>query len=420
MLNNRTLIKRERQSLERSFSVFMAVYPILCLYLAFSSFTIGDVLLIIFFLMFVYKRGILKVNTRTMLLGFFVVYAVSSLLINCMLTDIISTHGTEAVLWRMIKYVFYVLAACMVGAERLDVNVFKKTLFAAASLSCAFLFVQYVLFYGANIVVTGEIPGLTWYLSEYSEIDYEHQYSQVFRPCSIFLEPALFSHYTIVALIFTLFDHTGSMQKPAKWRAILFTVGIVMSTAGQGIAFLAVVYCVYIVKELKGGVRKACFGITIVCVALYAYNNIEVFQRGVDRLLFNDDAAGARLDSYHYCFEMEPLHFLFGNGYGVTPDGEYLAGAAYIWYGCGIIGLMLVFLCFGTMYRKASNNASQMCCIIFFVMFFATALFYNYMVYWFFSIIMMKNGIQKQGAVSNTAPFINGQHRTEIYAQHGF
>lgn len=47
-----------------------------------------------------------------------------------------------------------------------------------------------------------------------------------------------------------------------------------------------------------------------------------------------------------------------------------------------------------TLYKKSNNNISKILCAIFIVMFFGNVLFYNYMVFWYFSLIIARFSIR--------------------------
>ena len=50
---------------EKAFSIFMALYPLLCIYKGISNFTIGDLILIAFFFVALFKQKTIILDTRT-------------------------------------------------------------------------------------------------------------------------------------------------------------------------------------------------------------------------------------------------------------------------------------------------------------------------------------------------------------------
>ncbi len=375
------------QRVKNCFSAFMALYPILCIYKAFYRFTIGDIILMLFFL--ISLKYPLKSDRRVSSVVLFSIYAIIMLCLNLLFSQLTATtYVASTLFFRIAKFIFYMLCVFMCGKQFFDTKVFQKAIFIISIISCFFIAYQYIMYYGAGKIVLGRIPGLTLYLDEYSKIDYNLIYSYSFRPSSFFLEPALFCHYTIVSLILVLFIDKMPTGFNRVFIAILVTAGILMSTAGQGVLYLVIVYTIYGFKGIKSKAVALCFIICAIAIALVCYNKIEVVQYAVDRLLFNENAFEARLGSYKYVFKLNGLHSIFGYGYGTTPNGEYLPGAAYVWYGCGIIGLFLSFRVFGSFYHQTKSITAKIICIMFFVMFFGTGLFYNYMLYWYFTLIL--------------------------------
>ncbi len=388
-----TLAENKNYVFIKLFSIFMALYPLLCIYKGISSVTVGDLLLIFFFISTLSIGLSIKYDRRSALIFFFVVYSVIVLCINLIIGNCGEGNDAAALFLRIFKFAFYMICVLGTGSKFLDRSTFKKAMYFCGVVACAFLMLQYVLYYAFGKIILGQLPGVPLHLDEYSNLDYEVIFGYQFRPSSFFLEPALFVHYLIVALVLALFDKEVRSRFGRMLLIILFTVSIVMSTAGQGILYLVVVYFAYAFKEIKNKARILGFTLLFVCIALIGYNNIDVLQNAVDRLIANENAADARLGSYIYCFELSTLYSLFGNGYGVIANGEYMAGAAYVWYGCGIIGLSLIIMLFACSYEKASCNVSKVLCVVFFIMFFGTGLFYNYMVFWYFSLMMANNVI---------------------------
>ena len=71
-----------------------------------------------------------------------------------------------------------------------------------------------------------------------------------------------------------------------------------------------------------------------------------------------------------------------------------------------MVGLSFVFLIFLSLYKTAKSEVSKISCVLFFVMFFGTGLFYNYMVFWYFSLIILNKTYSVGNANSNKA-FLN-------------
>lgn len=368
------------------FSVFIAIYPILCIYKAFYKLTIGDVILMGFLLLSITYP--IKKDNRLAIVALFSTYSIVALGINLAFSSITSTYSAPSLIFRLAKFIFYMVCVFTCAKTYFDFKVFRKTIFVVAIVASSFLFFQYFMFYVFSKIVLGHIPGLTLYLDEYSSLDYQRFFTRVFRPSSLFLEPGMYSQFMIVALVLAMFFSDFSKGYIRAINIILFTVGILMTTAGQGIFYLVIAHSVFGMKKIQNRVVKITFFGSCAVIGFVGYYHFDFVRVAVNRLLFSESAFDARLSSFQNVFDMIGLRALFGYGYGVTPYKVWMSGAAYIWYGCGLVGLVLSIAIFVSFYRNARNTTARTICFLFFIMFFGTALFYNYMLFWYFAIIL--------------------------------
>ena len=378
--------KTKISTANKFFSIFFAIYPILCIYKGFSKFTFGDLILIVFLLMSLTKP--IDINNRLFSAFIFLSYSALTLFFNVFFSQ--SINGTDeflSLLFRIVKLIFYMLCVFTTGLKYFNFKIFKHTIYISAVMATVFIVFQYFSYYILGKIILGQIPGLPIYLEDYAQLDYDKIYGYMFRPSSFFLEPSIFCQYTIAALIISLFTKSDDKKCRVMLNAA-FTIGILLTTAGQGVLYLIVVYGLYLIMNLKNPIYTIVFSIFAFIFAKISYDKIEAVKMAVDRLS-NQNAKDARFSSYSYCFSLNDIHALFGYGYGSTANGVYMPGAAYVWYGCGIIGLILAFLMFYSFFRSADNKCSKIICLIFFIMFFVTSLFYNYMLYWYFSLMIL-------------------------------
>lgn len=368
------------------FSIFLALYPILCLYTGFFRFTIGDVGLIMFTI-FAILPPVPRQDTSIVPVAFFLITTIIVFFVNLFVFKTMPSWAATTYFFRLAKLVFYLMAAFFCGKKFFDSKSFEKAVVIIGCAAAAFMFFQYVAFYLLGKVYLGHIPGLEIYIEEYALGDYEEFYSKTFRPCSFFLEPAMFAQYMIVPTGLVLF----SSRRKALSKILLiiiFSLSIVMSTSAQGIAYLGILFLLYIFwgssKKTYTIVLLFVFVVAIVILQLFS----EPFRFAVNRLLFSEDALSARIGTYEYIAEMDIPFKIIGYGYGVVPHGEYMAGVAYVWYGCGFIGVLLVLTMFLTFFKKAQSKTARVICLIFFMSFFVTSLFYNYMLFWFVCFII--------------------------------
>lgn len=384
--------KKGTSVMKTIFCVFLAVYPILCLYKGFYRFTIGDLGLMAFTVLGVLPPP--KQDKRIVSVAIFLVYSVFIFLLNVFVFDSMPSWGTGTYFFRLVKLIFYLVAAFTCGKKYFDLETFEKAVITVGVAAAVFMLFQYFAFYVMGRVYLGFIPGLTIFIEEYASADYEKLYSNTFRPCSIFLEPAMYAQYMVVPTGIALFS------RKLKWSTRIFFVGffslsILLSTSAQGIIYLAIIFAMYAFVGTKRKTNAFVFVVVIIVAALLAYAFIDAFRFAVDRLLYSEGALSARTGTYKYILDMPGPFWFMGYGYGVVPNGEYMAGAAYVWYGCGVLGFLLVINMFLSFFKNANSRVSRVLCMIFFAAFFATSLFYNYMLFWYVALIISTDNRNK-------------------------
>lgn len=320
----------------------------------------------------------------------FAIYAlyvmVSATLVATLNSDVEINSQADASTIRGLKVVFY--TACIyIFSNNIDYGTFKKWSYIIACIVSIFILFQYFCFFNSGTVVLGQIPGFSILLEDYTELDYEEIYEYNFRPCSLFLEPAMLSQYMVVPLTLVLFD-SQSDNKIKLLLGALFTTCILLSTSAQGVLYLAVIFLLYAIIVLKQKANVILFLICLYLIGMLSYANIEAVQFAIDRLLTGEEAQNARLGSYDYCIQLKSTRMLFGNGYGTTPNSIFLAGAAYVWFGAGLVGLCIALSIFIYLHRNSTHKISRVINLLFFIMLWGTGIFYNYLYFWFFTIII--------------------------------
>lgn len=362
----------------------MAFFPVMCLYKAFFKFTIGDIFLMFFFALSILKKP--KIDKRTKICGILIVYTVITFFINAFLLKSIASSELFICGARLAKFVFYLAGAFITSRQFFNTRYFSKALIGCSIVFSILLFLQYILFYGFDKVFLPQIRSLL-YIQEYAQVDYDRFFHFFFRPFSVFLEPAQFCQYMIVSVCMTLFSSEYGMKKKIAISSIL-GAAIIGSTSAQGLLYLALVIGFFLLVSIEN--KKILVGAGLVGVLCFVVVALKVEFIGdiVQRLLFNEEAREARMGTYSFIAELEGIQQFIGIGYGKVPVGEFFAGLPYVWYGTGIIGLILVFALFGFCYYYAPSKRSKILCIVFLAAFLATSLFYNYMLFWYFSLIL--------------------------------
>ncbi|MBR7123063.1 MAG: hypothetical protein IKC95_06385 [Oscillospiraceae bacterium] len=380
---------RKRPKSQTYFSIFLALYPVLCLYKAFASFTIGDVILICALLCYIFFSKTITISKKLFAVAPLMAYVVVLFLIRNLLIGDISGLTATTVFFRVFKFIFYLSAAVTISPKYISRSILEKGVVLISTLAALFIYLQYIFYYGFGQIILGRISFLPLYLEEYGQIDYDLVFgTYYFRPTSFFLEPAMASQYMVVGLAFLLFSKNIFKSRTKAVCTVIITAGILMTTAAQGIIYLVVVFALYMIQTLGFNMRSIFIVFSAFLIALAAYIFVPGAKLALDRLLFNDGASDARLGSIDLFLQSDFTDKLIGHGYGVILNNVYATSATYILYGCGIIGFVLTLYMFYKSYKKADCKESKIVCILFFTMLFGTSLFCNYMLFWFFSAIV--------------------------------
>lgn len=216
-----------------------------------------------------------------------------------------------------------------------------------------------------------------------------------YRISGLFLEPSHYSKYAIVGLAFFLFEST--LNKRVFMKAIIVTIGILLSTSGIGLVGALGIWAYYfvfkdnlIVKQ-KSKIARVFYllilGSFILLTLFYASNS---FHHSVIRILgLSDDynaIEGRTLYSESYLALLGDSDWLLG--IGTFEVEKYLVGYVTLLLHSGIVGLSLIII---TSIAFLFNNRTA---IKLNIIFFVILLFYSNIVgglYLLFYFVMFNN-----------------------------
>ena len=186
----------------------------------------------------------------------------------------------------------------------------------------------------------------------------------LYRAAGMFLEPAHFSQYCSMGLLFALFPLDG--QKADLKRAMLIAAGCVLTTSGIGIALVVGILGWYILfTKRRAGSRithllLGCFAAVLAFVALM---QVEAFRLALQRVFGEVDgynAMSGRLWAWDVTVKkMQGFDLLFGYGTDSFFEG-YLTGLMHLIMEYGIIGTAL--LAFALVYAIAKAGGNFVTC----------------------------------------------------------
>ena len=186
---------------------------------------------------------------------------------------------------------------------------------------------------------------------------------KMYRPSGFFLEPSHLYLYSVPCLAVCLL-HPG-MNGWMKRRAIVITLGIILSTSGMGIAAVVGLWGVYILSRKHDGnitLKSILSGRTVlmVLVLLVAvvamYFTVPVFQNSINRIFFNASGstaiAGRVQLASNYVKSISGKAILFGVDHSVSELDFNLSGFFATYIKSGLIGLVLTYWFYGQGFVK--------------------------------------------------------------------
>lgn len=167
-----------------------------------------------------------------------------------------------------------------------------------------------------------------------------------FRPTSVFFEPAHYFEYVSIAIVIFLLY---SKDRLAMAKAVYITMGVILSTSGQGIVFTAFIWGVWILKSMKKMTTKravSLFAALILFIAaVFYFLYSQSGSQAIARLLSPGESfiLSGRSDGYVQLKALTVLERIFGRGYG-NYTSVFFSSWSFNLYCLGIIGTAIILL----------------------------------------------------------------------------
>lgn len=273
-------------------------------------------------------------------------------------------------LFRCLKLVLTALVIIYCGFRLMNFEYFMKVYWIIIKVAIIYIILQTICFYLFKKVLP---PFITRFIREdYSYIlDYNyHIQLGLFRPMSIFYEPAHFCEYCIPYLTF-LFYKRPVLNKTDFIRAIAISLGIVLSTSGIGCLFMGSLWILAFLRSLmiQKGTNVFLLFLAALCVLPIAIK-IPLFQKAFARLFSSGGGAvQIRMGSGYSIFaQIGLIAKLFGIGYGNYPP-SYAISMSYSLISLGIIGTIVLMWFLIRIILKTRGYSRALSCVMIFMMF---------------------------------------------------
>lgn len=360
-MNNLNRTSYNDRSIKKFLGFLIAASPILDVYtLPSMPIGIGSISLMIF-MPVVIKHSNLALSLRKfqrMLL--FCIYCTFI----CLITATIEGFNFADPLIRVGVMLYYMAITFVFASVKDNQMIILRSYMSLAVFSSIIIVFQFVIHYilGTDIFfILKGVPLNQSTISTYSQYigKYSSMYAYSFRPTSLFLEPSHYALYVSPAIV--LFLRNYKYNKRDLKKAILVSLGILVSTAMTGYLLLAIAWCSLFFDSLKRQKWNTLIIISIVgCIGFVLFLRTEyysTFLARISQLLSHSKGSSIEvrlLHGFDVFSTLEARYKLFGIGIGnfssyslanhFLDSIEYMSSISYVLVSSGVIGFILFTL----------------------------------------------------------------------------
>lgn len=296
----------KKDTLSTIYTIAIFLVPVLSQY-SIGPLDLDVVVMSILFLTIAFSNGVEFQNNRGIALLLF--YIISITFLN-LLGGTLYASSME-ILLRLVKYALYLAMTMFFGVNQLityekGVKIFRVVAFCATT----YLILQAIFYYAAGIVLPNTIGGNTNSIAG----------EEVGRLRSFYSEPSVMAYCNIPFVCCALFGEIYGKKDTRMFDAIYVSLGIVLSTSGQGIVCIGVLWGSWLVRNivLDKIKLKEILTVIVVVLLLRAIYVSGILEFAVGRMTNTDEygAISARASGYETWSLLNPVQLLFGTGYG--------------------------------------------------------------------------------------------------------
>lgn len=387
------------ENLKKMYTWLVVLLPLLSVY-GWSGLDIGTLsVFVVFFVLLIMSEKKLKANTY-IIWYIYAGYIFIGEILFCF--DTSPYYSTILVIFRTIKYLLYIFSLIVsVLNEFCNYDYMVKCYLKIVNLTTAYIIVQTITYYLFGIKLWG-YANVFLYEQEYA-IRLTTPVNGLFRPTSLFYEPAHYFEFVFFGVVFLLFSEEFSEKKVLI--SIYITIGIVLSTSGQGIVCTALVWGMWILRYLiKNGYKKKMprimvlvmlGGILATVIMIMSKPGQQIIERIVNPNVVGGNAIAGRMGSYFYLLDLSAREWLFGAGYGNILPGFFANWAYNIWC-LGIVGTILVIIIYFCCYKRSYRTEVKLLVILNAILCLFNTLFMGKYLLFYFMFILCGNLYKKE------------------------
>lgn len=283
-------------------SFFLALVPVLGIYLILPGVTL-DVLILIVLL------GIEMVLKRRFLVNYKTLVLFSVLFFCNVISFIFSTTSVQSIfINNSIQMITFALLLCYYIQQPVN-SVFVKTLTYVGVFASFFVYFQFVAFWIFDQSITLFLPLDTSVenLLDLVSIGYG-------RPNSVFLEPAHFAIFILPLFFYSLMNKKYILS-------FIYFFGLLLSTSTTGFAISIFILLYHFIYQKKNIVLFLMVGVLLIPLFIYQDIFSFIFDNNLDKL--GTDSMGENdrfLGTIPLIFRMDFFSWIFGLGYNQMSD----------------------------------------------------------------------------------------------------
>lgn len=289
------------------------------------------------------------------------------------------TNGSMYVrAFKNILYIFILILSTSRGIINKDY--FVQIYLKITKICTYYIFIQAALYYTIRFNLPGYI-NIMLVAEGYGERLDVTSFS-LFRPTSLFYEPAHFFEYVVIGVIIYLFRYKET-PKNDIFNAIFLALGIVLSTSGMGILTIAGIFGFWLLQQLSRTkfirVRKEIFFLTVIGLIAVAFFLQSGFGQSVLSRLFdtgtNYSALDGRTEIYERIFSFDTGRVLLGSGYGNVLEHYFYPSWAFSLWCLGIMGSSVIVILYLLAYFQSRVTIAKIIVLVNFMLCFVSTLF---------------------------------------------
>lgn len=333
-----------------------------------NGITYGDISLMlgsIIIILYMLKSQIKLDRVISWTLIFYIIF----ILLHSLIFWIIKPNELETGILSVVRYIFYIFWVSISAKEFFDFKYAYKIYKILAIIFGGYCMLQFIGFYAFKIFLPINVLGLPTvesiannYVAEKAGILLSGRV--MYRPFSVFIEPAYFSAFQ-APILYIILNGDMKNEKRKYLTAIFITASILMSISTTGMILLIICWIKPIFKAIKNN-YNTIVTVTIIffIIIIICFFNTKVIEKMLSRVINDDGTAGdsitGRFGSMHILYDgtFNFKQIMFGQG--MWTDTEYLPSYGKAIVSFGVIGLIYIMFMLLYTYLKANKIGKSM------------------------------------------------------------